>query len=45
MFPGECQVKVLFTDTRKMRGALASFDPRMLQELKKVLGEANVVVK
>lgn len=45
MFPGESQVKVFFADTRKMRGALASLDSRMLQELKNVLGEANVVVK
>ena len=45
MFPGESQVKVFFADTRKMRGALASLDSRMLQELKNVLGEENVVVK
>ena len=45
MFPGDNQVKVFFADTRKMRGALASLDSRMLQELKNVLGEANVVVK
>ena len=45
MFPGNSVVKVFFADTRKMRGARASLDIRMLEELKKVLGEANVVVK
>ncbi|MBQ9762554.1 MAG: DNA polymerase III subunit alpha [Oscillospiraceae bacterium] len=45
MFPGEGVVKVFFADTRKMRGAQASFDSRMLEELKNVLGEANVVLK
>jgi DNA polymerase-3 subunit alpha len=45
MFPGDSQVKVFFADTRKMRGALASLDSRMLQELENVLGKENVVVK
>jgi DNA polymerase-3 subunit alpha len=45
MFPGEGTVKVFFADTRKMRGAQASFDERMLKELKNVLGEENVVLK
>jgi DNA polymerase-3 subunit alpha len=45
MFPGEGAVKVFFADTRKMRGAQASFDERMLKELKNVLGEENVVLK
>ena len=45
MFPGDSQVKVFFADTRRMRGALAALDTRMLDELKKVLGEANVVLK
>ncbi|MBQ7801148.1 MAG: DNA polymerase III subunit alpha [Oscillospiraceae bacterium] len=45
MFPGDSQVKVFFADTRKMRGALAALDPRMLGELKNVLGDGNVVVK
>ena len=45
MFPGNSTVKVFFADTRKMRGARASLDSRMLQELKNVLGESNVVVK
>ena len=45
MFPGDSQIKVFFADTRKMRGAMAALDTRMLAELKNVLGEANVVVK
>ena len=45
MFPGEGVVKVFFADTRKLRGARAAFDSRMVEELRNVLGEANVVVK
>ena len=45
MFPGEGVVKVFFADTRKMRGARAAFDSRMVEELRNVLGTANVVVK
>ena len=45
MFPGENQVKLFFEDTRKIRGARAALDNRMLHELRNVLGEANVVVK
>ena len=45
MFPGDSQIKVFFADTRKMRGAQAALDDRMLSELKNVLGEANVVLK
>ncbi len=45
MFPGNSVVKVFFDDTRKMRGTRAALDSRMIQELKNVLGEANVVLK
>ena len=45
MFPGESQVKVFFADTRKMRGAKADLDQRMLRELNAVLGSENVVIK
>ena len=45
MFPGDGVVKVFFADTRKMRGARAAFDQRMIGELKSVLGEENVVLK
>ena len=45
MFPGQSQVKVFFADTRKMRGAKADLDERMLRELTAVLGSENVVIK
>ena len=45
MFPGEGIVKVFFADTRKMRGARAAFDSRMVEELRTVLGSENVVLK
>ena len=45
MFPGNSVVKVFFADTRKMRGAQAELDPRMLRELAAVLGQENVVIK
>ena len=45
MFPGEGTVKVFFADTRRMRGARAAFDSRMVAELRRVLGDANVVIK
>ena len=45
MCPGSNVVKVFFADTRKMRGAQAALDTRMLDELKNILGEGNVVVK
>ncbi len=45
MFPGDGMVKLFFADTRKMRGARASFDSRMLDSLKKLLSDENVVLK
>jgi len=45
MFPGSGQVVLFFADTRTRRGTQAAFDTRMLQELKNVLGEDNVVLK
>jgi DNA polymerase-3 subunit alpha len=45
MFPGSSQVKLFLADTRKIMGATATLDARMLQELKNLLGSANVVVK
>lgn len=45
MFPGDSQVVLFFADTRARRGTQASLDSRMLDELKNVLGEANVVLK
>ena len=45
MFPGDSQVVLYFKDTKIRRGARCAIDTRMLQELKNVLGEGNVVVK
>ena len=45
MFPGEAQVVLFFADNRTRRGTQASLDSRMLEELKNLLGEANVVLK
>ena len=45
MFPGDGTVKVFFADTRKLRGANAALDNRMIRELRDLLGEVNVVVK
>ena len=44
MFPGNNDVRVFFADTRKMRGAKAALDERMIAELENVLGKENVVV-
>ena len=45
MFPGDQKAVVYFADTKLRRGAMCSLDDRMLQELEKLLGEGNVVVK
>ncbi len=45
MFPGDSQAVVYFADTKQRRGTHCSLDSRMLDELKRVLGEENVVVK
>ncbi len=45
MFPGNSVVKLFFADNRTLRGTQAALDTRMLNELKQLLGEANVVVK
>ena len=45
MFPGDSQAVLYFKDTKLRRGARCAIDTRMLQELKNVLGEGNVVVK
>ncbi len=45
MFPGNDRVVVFFADTRQRRGAQAAFDSRMIMELEKLLGKANVVLK
>ncbi len=45
MFPGDNQAVVYFADTRQRRGTRCALDSRMLQELKNVLGDENVVLK
>ncbi len=45
MFPGENQVVVYFADTKQRRGTRCTLDKRMLDELIRVLGKENVVVK
>ena len=45
MFPGENGVVLYFADTGARRGARAALAEPMLQELKKQLGDGNVVVK
>ncbi len=45
MFPGDNPVVVYFADTKKRRGSRCALDQRLLEELKTVLGEANVVAK
>jgi DNA polymerase-3 subunit alpha len=45
MFPGSGKVVLFFADNRTRRGTQADFDSRMLEELKNLLGETNVVLK
>ena len=45
MFPGSCNAVLFFADTRQRRGTRCELSEIMLQELKNVLGEGNVVVK
>jgi len=45
MFPGKCQAVVYFEDTKQRRGTHCMLDERMLDELKRVLGQENVVIK
>ena len=45
MFPGQSSVVLYFEDTKKRCGGQCALDGRMLQELTRVLGEGNVVIK
>jgi len=45
MFPGSSKAVVYFADTKLRRGAVCELDTRMLNELKNLLGESNVIVK
>jgi len=45
MFPGDNGAVVYFSDTKQRRGTRCAIAENMLQELKNVLGEENVVLK
>ncbi len=45
MFPGDKPVVVYFADTKQRRGSTCALDSRMLDELSRVLGQENVVIK
>ena len=45
MFPGDSTAVLYFADTKQRRGTRCAIMDNMLQELKNVLGEANVVLK
>ncbi len=45
MFPGDNSVVLFFADTRLRRGSRCDFRPSMMEELKNLLGEGNVVLK
>ena len=45
MFPGENQAVLFFADTRVRRGTRCQLRQSMVEELRNVLGEANVVLK
>ena len=45
MFPGDSTAVLYFADTAQRRGTRYAPDPYLLQELKNVLGEGNVVLK
>ncbi len=45
MFPGHSQAVIYFADTKQRRGTRCALDERMLQELRNVLGEENIVLK
>jgi hypothetical protein len=45
MFPGENGVVLFFADTKIRRGTRCELRENMLQELKNLLGNGNVVLK
>ena len=45
MFPGDSQVVLYFADTKARRGTRCALMEPMLQELRRLLGDANVVIK
>ena len=45
MFPGESQAVLYFADTKVRLGTRCQLAQSMMEELKNVLGEGNVVLK
>ena len=45
MFPGETSVVLYFADTGVRRGTRCALDDRLLQKLRELLGEGNIVLK
>ena len=45
MFPGETQAVLFFADTRARMGKACAFDRDMVEELRRLLGNDNVVLK
>lgn len=45
MFPGNTKVVIFLADTRQRMGTVCLLDDLMLQELRELLGEENVVLK
>ena len=45
MFPGDTSVVLYFADTGVKRGTRCALDDRLLQKLKELLGEGNIVLK
>jgi hypothetical protein len=45
MFPGDTKVVLYFADTGIKRGTCCALDDRLLQKLKALLGEGNIVLK
>ncbi len=45
MFPGKCQAIIYFADTQVRRGTHCALDNDMIEELERILGKENVVLK
>ena len=45
MFPGKTPVILFYADTRTRRQTYCMPDPDLVQELREILGEPNVVLK
>lgn len=45
MFPGNTKVVIFLADTRQRMGTVCMLDDLMLQELRELLGDENVVIK